>query len=110
MKKHIKETIILVLQVLLFYVFPLSAGPTDAIGMVFLIVCGTLFLSLLIGMLSHSKLKFLYPIYTSLIFIPSVSIYYNESALVHALWYLVIAAIGTGIGSLIHFVIYKIRQ
>ena len=34
MKKNIKEIIIGILQLLLFYVLPLFAGPTDAMGMV----------------------------------------------------------------------------
>ena len=110
MKKYTKEVIILTLQLLLFYVFPLTAGPTDAMGMVFLIICGTFLFSLLMGALSGSNLKFLYPIVTSILFIPSVFIYYNESALVHALWYLVIAGIGTGIGSFIRFIVCKIKK
>ena len=110
MKKYIKEIVIITLQLLLFYVSPLFAGPTDAMGMVFLIICGTFFLSLLIGAVSGSKLKFLYPIVTSVVFVPSVFIFYNESALVHSLWYLVIGTIGVGIGSLIHFIAYKIKK
>ena len=53
MKKNIKEIIIGILQLLLFYVLPLFAGPTDAMGMVFLIIVGTFILSLLIGILSN---------------------------------------------------------
>lgn len=90
MKKYLKEIIILALQMLLFYVFPLTAGPTDAMGMVLLIICGTFLLSLLLGLFSKNNIRFLYPLLISILFIPSVFIYYNESALVHALWYLVI--------------------
>lgn len=110
MKKYIKEIVVLVLQLLLFYVFPLSAGPTDAMGMVFLIICGTLLLSAMIGVLSDSNIKYLYPGVTMLVFIPSVFIYYNETALVHAVWYLVISAVGMGTGSLIRFIVYKIKK
>ena len=95
MKKNIKEIIIGILQLLLFYVLPLFAGPTDAMGMVFLIIVGTFILSLLIGILSNNKIKYFY----SIIFIPSVFIYYNESALIHSVWYLVVANIGLFIGS-----------
>ena len=78
MKKNIKEIIIGILQLLLFYVLPLFAGPTDAMGMVFLIIVGTFILSLLIGILSNNKIKYFYSVFTSIIFIPSVFIYYNE--------------------------------
>ena len=33
MKKHLKEIIILLIQLFMFYIFPLFAGPTDAMGM-----------------------------------------------------------------------------
>lgn len=99
MKKNIKEIIIGILQLLLFYVLPLFAGPTDAMGMVFLIIVGTFILSLLIGVLSNNKIKYFYSVFTSIIFIPSVFIYYNESALIHSVWYLVVASIGLFIGS-----------
>ena len=42
MKKYIKEIIILILQLFMFYIFPLFAGPTDAMGMVFLIWLSTI--------------------------------------------------------------------
>ena len=32
MKKYFKEIAILIAQLLMFYVFPLTAGPTDAMG------------------------------------------------------------------------------
>lgn len=102
MKKYIKEIIIGVLQLLLFYVLPLFAGPTDIMGMVFLIIIGTFLLSMFIGILSNNKIKYLYSVFIAIIFIPSVFIYYNETALVHSLWYLVVASAGLIIGSLIH--------
>ena len=68
MKKNIKEIIIGILQLLLFYVLPLFAGPTDAMGMVFLIIVGTFILSLLIGILSNNKIKYFYSVFTSIIF------------------------------------------
>ncbi len=104
MKKYWKELIILTLQLLMFYVSPLAAGPADAIGMVLLIVIATFILAMAMGIMSKEKIKYLYPIFTSVLFIPSVFIYYNESALVHSVWYLVISSIGLSMGALIcHF-------
>lgn len=99
MKRYLKEIIILFLQLLMFYVFPLSAGPTDAMGMVLLILMSVAVLSLLLGILSAEKIKFLYPLVIAVLFLPSVFIYYNESALIHAVWYLVISAVGLAAGS-----------
>ena len=57
MRKYIKEAVIFLIQLLMFYVLPLFAGPTDAIGMVLLIIWATLSLSLVLGAMSSNKLK-----------------------------------------------------
>ena len=59
-------------------------------------------LSIIIASISKQKTKYLYPIVVAILFIPSVFIYYNESALIHSIWYLVDAAIGIVIGSIIN--------
>lgn len=110
MKKYLKEIIVLLLQLFMFYIFPLFAGPTDAMGMVLLIIIATFLLSTIIGSISKEKFKYLYPILIAILFIPSVFIHYNESALVHSIWYLVISAIGLLIGTIIYTLIKKIRQ
>lgn len=104
MKKYLKELVILILQLLLFYVFPLTVGPAGAIGMVLLIICGTFILSLILGIISENRVKFLYPVVTAVIFIPSVFIYYNASALIHAVWYLVISGAGILIGAFFRWI------
>ena len=102
MKKCLKEIIIILLQIFMFYIFPLFAGPTDAMGMVLLIIIVTFILALIIGLISKMKLKYIYPIIIAVIFIPSVFIYYNESALIHTIWYLIDSIIGVLIGVLIN--------
>ena len=109
MKRYIKELIILFFQLFIFYIFPLFAGPTDMIGLVLLILLATLVLSFVIAILSKSKLKYLYPIITALVFIPSVFIYYNESALIHAVWYLVISVFGFLSGTTIKAAISSLK-
>ena len=99
MKRYLKEIIILFLQLLMFYVFPLSMDLFYGLGVVLMIVMTTLLLSFLLGILSTEKIKYLYPPAAAVLFLPSVFIYYNESALVHALWYLVLSAIGLSAGS-----------
>ena len=110
MNKYIKEIIILILQLCMFYIFPLFSGPTDAMGMVFLIILTTLLLSLILGIISNLKIKYLYPIAVSLLFIPSVFIYYNESALIHTVWYLAVATIGLAVGTIINIIISKTQR
>lgn len=105
MKKYWKE-IILLIQMFMFYIFPLFAGSIDAMGMVLLILVTTFILSILIASVSKEKWKYFYPVIVSVSFIPSVFIYYNDSALIHAVWYFVDSAIGLLIGA----IIYKIAN
>ena len=107
MKKYLKEIIIVLLQLFMFYIFPVFAGPTDTMGMVLLIILATLLLAAILGTISNNKIKYCYPILVALLFIPSIWIYYNESALIHSVWYLVISAIGLLIGMAINKLIYK---
>jgi len=94
MKKYLKEIIILLLQLVIFYILPLFAGPTDIMGLILLIIFATLILSLIMGLLSKEKIKYLYPLVITILFIPSIFIYYNISAFIHCVWYFVIACIG----------------
>lgn len=107
---YLKEIIILTLQALLFYIFPLFAGPGDEMGLVVLLILATFLLSVLLGAISDKKIRFLYPFAAVILFIPSVFIYYNSTALIHALWYLVISAIGIVIGSGIQIIIKKVKK
>ncbi len=101
MKKYLKEFVVLLFQLFMFYVFPLFAGPTDAMGMVVLIILATLLLSVVIGLISNKKIKYLYPLITAILFVPSVFIYYNESALIHSVWYFVVSSVGLVSGTIL---------
>lgn len=101
MKKYLKEIIILIIQLFMFYMYPMFMGPTDAMGMVFIILIMTLILSIILGVISNKKIKYLYPIIIAILFMPSIFIYYNESALMHSIWYLVDSGIGLFIGCII---------
>ena len=101
MKRYLKEIILLLIQLFMYYIFPLFAGPTDVMGMIVLIIFVTFLLGIMVGLISGNKVKFLWPVAVSIIFIPSVFIYYNETAMVHALWYLVVSSIGLLLGIMI---------
>ena len=47
-----------------------------------------------------SKIKWFYPVIVSLLFIPSIFIYYNSSAFIYCIWYLIDSFIGVLIGYL----------
>lgn len=105
MKKYLKEILVLILQIFMFYIFPMFAGPTDAMGMVVLILLATFVLSIVIASVSNQEIKYFYPILVAVLFVPSVYIYYNESALIHTIWYLVDSTLGLLVGMLIHRVV-----
>ena len=110
MKRYLKEIIILIVQLLVFYILPLFAGPADTMGLVVLIILSTFILSLILGIISKNKIKILYPIIISILFIPSIFIYYNNSALVYILWYLIDSYIGLIIGIIVYMIINKIKK
>lgn len=93
-KQYAAEAVILLAQLLVYYVSPLFAGPTDAMAMVLLIALATLLLGFVAGAVLKRRIKFLYPFAAALLFLPSVPLYYNSSALVHAWWYFVLSAAG----------------
>jgi len=107
MKKYLKEITILLLQIFMFYIFPLFAGPTDAMGMVVLILLTTFLLTIVLINISKEKIKYLYPLLVAVLFIPSIFIYYNESALIHSIWYLITSSIGLIVGLLIRSIFKK---
>ena len=107
MERYLKEITILLIQLFMFYIFPLFAGPTDAIGMVILILLTTFLLSVIIGIIPKEKIKYLYSLIIAILFIPSVFIYYNESALIHSVWYFVISIIGLLLGITLYKFIFR---
>lgn len=109
MKKYLKEILTLLIQLYMFYIFPLFAGPTDMMGMVLIIIIVTFILSIFMGMFSKIKFKYIYPILISILFIPSAYLYYNNTELIHAVWYLIVSYTGLIIGIIINK-IFKIKS
>ncbi len=105
MKKYLKEIIIILIQIGLFYLLPLIIKGDMVIGMILALLLGTFALTLIINVISSNKIKYFYPLIAIIIFIPSVFIYYNSSAWIHVLWYLIDSLFGEVIG----ICIYKLR-
>ena len=102
MKEYFKEIIILLCQIFMFYIFPMMAGPTDMMGLVALLIFSTFILSLLLVIISDKKVKYSYPVIVSILFGPTILIYYNSSAIVHIVWYFVTSLIGLITGEIIY--------
>ena len=99
MMRYRKEITLLILQLLVLYIPPLLSEPDETIGMVLWMLILTGVLSFLQGIFAKGAVKYLHPFATSLLFISTVYIYYNESALIHALWYVCISMIGILLGT-----------
>ena len=106
MKKYLKEIIIILIQIGLFYLLPLIIKGDMVIGMILTLLLGTFTLTLIINVISSNKIKYFYPLIAIIIFIPSIFIYYNSSAWIHVLWYLIDSLFGEVIG----VCIYKIKH
>ena len=110
MKNYLKEIIIILIQVLLFYLFPKLIVIIGPIGLVFELLALTFILSLIIAIISKNKIKYFYSIIVSIIFIPTIWIYYNESALIHSIWYFTISSIGLCLGLIIKKIIHTNKK
>jgi len=110
MKKYLKEMIILFIQLFMFYIFPIFMYLYEPIGTVMLILITTFILSIILSSISKSKIKYLYPLVISILFIPTIFIYYNESALVHSIWYCIVSTVGLLISMITNLVTSKIDK
>lgn len=89
----------LVVNLLTFYILPIIIRDTGT-GMLILIIIIpliTLMTSLLYGL--KNSFEWLYPLLVMAIFLPSIFIYYNESALIYTLIYGGLSFLGSFIGS-----------
>ena len=107
MKRYIAEIVIFCIQLFMFYISPLFAGPTDGMGMVVLILFATLILSILLGSISKNRIKYVYPAAAATAFLPSVFLHYNGTAFVHAVWCFVVAVVGMLLGTIIFKALHR---
>ncbi len=96
--KYSADITLFMVQIAVFYLFPLFADEFGEVMMVFLIILCTFATSLMAPMFLYRKIRYLYPIITPILFIPSVFIFYNESALLQTVWYFIICVIGFSLG------------
>ena len=104
MGKYKKETAYAVIQLAVFWLVPLffslSGGKGGAIFMVHVMLICTIALSIFLCIGSANKVKYFFPVFAAVMFLPTVPVYYNASALIHSLWYLTASCIGMGMGAL----------
>lgn len=99
MAKLKKGLVFLVLQLIIFYVLPLFAGPTDVMGLVIIQFAATFVLSIIVGLFSVSDIKFVFPVIATVSFIPAIMIYMNNTAYIYLAFYAVLTVVGVLLGS-----------
>ena len=108
MLKIRKELLVMILQFIVFLSSPIIAklyGEVYGLLMVLLIIypVSVLALSIAISWM-ESKLKYLYPLYVAIIFLPIVYIFLNNSAYVYSLVFAGISAFGIMIGVISNYI------
>lgn len=83
MKIYKKEILIILIQLLIFYTFPLISGPTDNMGLTVIILLSNLILSLIIGIFSQKNIKYYYPFIISILFTPIILIFSEKIMPLH---------------------------
>ena len=101
MKKIREMSVYLIVIILAFYALPAFINDTGS-GIFFLLILIPIicFLTSLIYGIRHS-FNLIFLLLIMILFIPTIFIFYNESAAVYVLIYGIIAAIGNLFGSLI---------
>lgn len=108
MLKIRKELWVMILQFIVFWGSPMIAklsGEVYGLLMVLLIIypVSVLALSIAISWM-ESKLKYLYPLYVAIIFLPIAYIFLNNSAYVYSLVFAGISAFGIMIGVISNYI------
>ncbi len=101
MKKYKLEASAVLMQLVVFYLLPLIAIKLGPIMMVMIMLVATGAIAAFLGCWSNKSIKYFLPVAAALLFMPSVPLYYNSSALLQTLWYFAMSAVGMGIGSLV---------
>jgi len=101
MKKIREMSVYLIVIILAFYVLPAFINDTGT-GIFFLIILTPIicFVTSIIYGIRHS-FNLIFLLIIMILFIPTIFIFYNESAAVYVLIYSIIATIGNLLGSLI---------
>ena len=104
MKKHLKELIIAGIETAFLFLFPLiPMGNKDAHIILLLVI--TLIVGIVGVAISDKRLKFLFPVLTTILVIPTMFIYYEPRVYGNIFWMFVFSALATIIGELLRLIV-----
>ena len=101
MGKYKRELIVALMQLSIFWLLPLAMLKVSPMSAVLIMLMCTIVLAAYAAGASKNRIKYVLPLFAAVMFLPTVPVYYNSSALIHALWYFVSSAIGMGAGALL---------
>lgn len=105
MKKNIKEIVICLIELMVFYLLPLLSGPTDTMGLIVIDIIVLFIMSVLLFIITKNKYQLLYIPIMCVLMIPAFIIYSNEYAWLHLIWYIVDFVIALLIGKGIKYIL-----
>lgn len=107
MKKYLKEIIIAIIEIAFLYLFPLiPMGNRDAHIILLLVI--TLIVGIIGVAISDKKIKFLFPIFATIMVVPTMFMYYEPRVYGNIFWMFVFSALAVIIGEVLRLVVLGI--
>ena len=107
MKKYLKELIIAGIELALIFLFPLiPMGNKDA--HIILIMALTLIVGIVGVAISDKKIKFLFPVFATVMVVPTMFMYYEPRVYGNIFWMLVFSLLAVVIGEILRLIVLGI--
>ena len=107
MKKYLKELIVAGIEIAFLYLFPLiPMGNRDAHIILLLVI--TLIVGIIGVAISDKKIKFLFPIFATIMVVPTMFMYYEPRVYGNIFWMLVFSTLAVIIGELLRLIVLGI--
>ena len=107
MKKYLKELIIAGIELALILLFPLiPMGNKDA--HIILIMAFTLIVGIIGVAISNKKIKFLFPLFTTILVVPTMFMYYEPRVYGNIFWMFVFSLLAVIIGEVLRLIVLGI--
>ena len=109
MKKYFKELIIAIIETAFLYLFPLiPMGNRDAHIILLMVI--TLIVGIVGIAISDKKIKFLFPVFTTIMVVPTMFIYYEPRVYGNIFWMFIFSLLAVIIGQIIRFMVLAIKK
>jgi hypothetical protein len=107
MKKYLKELIVAGIEIAFLYLFPLiPMGNRDAHIILLLVI--TLIVGIVGVAISDKKIKFLFPVFATIMVVPTMFMYYEPRVYGNIFWMLVFSTLAVIIGELLRLIVLGI--